>query len=82
MGYVGGIDEVAVYGQALTPTEVADHYATLVAGDDTAMGRRCLVIRRCRIGGMDETVGPSLPTMTGANPGAYQGTPRLRGARG
>ena len=32
-GYVGGIDEVAVYDRALSPGEVGEHFAEIVAGD-------------------------------------------------
>jgi hypothetical protein len=72
-GFVGGIDEVAVYGSALTAAEVQAHYeaisdagvyGSLVVGDGPVSYWR-----------LDEVGGPSAIDEMAANPGIYEGTP-------
>ena len=73
-GYVGGIDEVAVYARALGPGEVAAHYdgrrvirrrmGMLVSGDAPVSYWR-----------LDEAAGPTAVDEMATNPGLYQGTP-------
>ena len=74
-GYVGGIDEVAVYGRALTPTEITDHYNTMDSGDHVAYGTVVTADSPVSYWRLDETGGPVAIDTMGTNPGSYQGTP-------
>jgi len=74
-GYDGGIDEVAVYGRALTLGEVAAHYTSMQAGDHTAYGVLVAGDSPVSYWRLDEVVGPTAADAMSANPGTYQGTP-------
>ena len=74
-GYVGHIDEVAVYNRALTPTEVSDHFAAI--GDATAYGTLVTGDTPLSYWRLDETAGTIALDEMSLNPGAYQGTPLL-----
>ncbi len=69
--YDGRLDEVAVYGQALTASQVADHYATI--GDPVAYGK--LVMGDSPIGywRLDEPAGTLARDETGQWDGIYDG---------
>ncbi|MDH3293604.1 MAG: LamG domain-containing protein [Acidimicrobiia bacterium] len=73
-GYVGGIDEVAVYGRALSPTEIGEHYATLAAGDPAAYGTVVTDDSPVSYWRLDDLGSPAVDAM-GLNPGIYAGTP-------
>jgi hypothetical protein len=72
---VGGIDEVAVYGRALTSTEIAEHYATLAGGDPVAYGTVVNDDSPVSFWRLDDTTGPVASDARGVNPGIYTGTP-------
>ena len=74
-GYAGDIDEVAVYDHALSGSAVQAHYNAVVAGDQTAYGSAVLGDSPVSYWRLDEDSGSVALDETGANPGAYQGTP-------
>ena len=73
--YVGGIDEVAVYGRALTAAEVLEHYVAMVTGDDAAYETAVSDDVPVSYWRLDEAAGPFAADEQAANPGTYQGTP-------
>ena len=74
-GYQGGIDEVAVYGRALSATEVAAHFSVGASGDDGAYGIEVSADGPLGWWRLDEVSGPTAVDDAGAYPGAYSGTP-------
>ena len=74
-GYNGNIDEVAVYGRAITPTEISDHYQSMQNGDHTAYGNLIASDNPISYWRLDETTGPLAADHMNNNTGTYQGTP-------
>ena len=76
-GYVGDIDEVAVYDRALSGAEVTEHYNAV--NDDTLYAATVQGDNPVSFWRMDETVGPTavdaIGTNPGTNPGTYSGSP-------
>jgi hypothetical protein len=70
-GFVGGIDEVAVYDRALTASEVANHYGSI--DDPLAYGEAVMADSPVGYWRLDEPAGPLARDETGSWPGAYKG---------
>jgi hypothetical protein len=77
-GYDGSIDEVAVYGRALSASEVSDHFTAMQAGDHAAYGVLVAADVPVSYWRLDEATGPFAVDEMAANPGTYQGTPTFR----
>ena len=73
--YVGGIDEVAVYGEALSEERVLAHYVAMVTGDDAAYETAVSDDVPLSYWRLDEAAGPFAADEQAANPGTYQGSP-------
>jgi hypothetical protein len=74
-GWIGGIDEVAVYNRALTGGEVAAHFGAI--GSPAAYGTLVMSHLPVSFWRLDESAGPLATDAAGSNDGTYQGTPGL-----
>ena len=72
---MGAVDEVAIYDRVLAPTEVAEHHASMLAGDHEAYGELVAADGPVAYWRLDEAAGVTALDEMGAFPGIYQGTP-------
>ena len=72
-GYVGGIDEVAVYSRALSAGEVLEHFEAV--GDQAAYGLLVAGDGPVSYWRLDEAAGPVAVDEMAANYGTFKGTP-------
>lgn len=76
-GWVGGIDDVAIYDRALAPDEVVEHYLARASGPPTAYSAVVESDGPVSYWRFDESGGPVAVDATEAHDGLYVGQPIL-----